>query len=36
MAKEYVALIQGSIILMNLYDDSSNYLQVGQKLISLI
>lgn len=36
MAKEYVALIQGSIMMMNLYDDTSNYLQVGKKLISLI
>ena len=36
LAREYVALIQGSIMMMNLYDDSSNYLQVGEKLISLI
>ena len=36
MSKEYVALIQGSIMMMNLYDDTYNYLQVGEKLISLI
>ena len=36
MTREYIALIQGSIMMMNLYDDSSNYLQVGEKLISLI
>ena len=36
LAREYVALIQGSIMMMNLYDDTYNYLQVGEKLISLI
>ena len=36
IAKEYVALIQGSIMMMNLYDNPTNYLQVGEKLISLI
>ncbi|MCG3681982.1 TetR/AcrR family transcriptional regulator [Aliarcobacter butzleri] len=34
-AKEYVALIQGSIMMMNLYETPENYLKVGEKLISL-
>ncbi len=36
LAKEYVALTQGAIMMMNLYHDSVDYLRVGQKLISLI
>ena len=35
-AKEYVALTQGAIMMMNLYDSSDNYLKVGEKIISLI
>ena len=34
LAKEYVALTQGSIMMMNLNNDASAYLQVGQKIIS--
>lgn len=34
-AKEYVALIQGAIMMMNLYETPENYLKVGEKLISL-
>ena len=36
LAKEYVALTQGAIMMMNLYDSSDNYLKVGEKIISLI
>ncbi len=36
LAKEYVALTQGAIMMMNLYDSSENYLKVGEKIISLI
>uniref|UniRef100_UPI004047FA65 TetR/AcrR family transcriptional regulator n=1 Tax=Aliarcobacter sp. TaxID=2321116 RepID=UPI004047FA65 len=36
LAKEYVAMIQGAIMMMNLYDSSDNYLKVGEKIISLI
>ena len=36
LSKEYVALIQGSIMMMNLYDSSEEYLKVGEKIISLI
>ena len=36
LAKEFVALTQGAIMMMNLYDSSQNYLKVGEKIISLI
>lgn len=36
LAKEYVALVQGAIMMMNLYETPENYLKVGEKLISLI
>jgi len=35
LAKEYVALIQGSIM-MNLNNDSTDYLKIGQKIINLL
>ena len=36
LSKEYVALTQGAIMMMTLYDDSQSYLKVGQKIINLI
>ena len=36
LAKEYVALTQGEIMMMNLYESSENYLKVGKKIIALI
>ncbi|MBI3874341.1 MAG: TetR/AcrR family transcriptional regulator [Arcobacter sp.] len=36
LAKEYVALTQGAIMMMNLYGSSSYYLKVGEKIITLI
>jgi len=36
LAKEFVALTQGAIMMMNLYDSSQDYLKVGEKIISLI
>ena len=36
LAKEYVALTQGSIMMMNLHKNSEQYLQVGQKIIKLL
>ncbi len=36
LAKEYVALTQGSIMMMNLHNNADQYLQVGQKIISLL
>lgn len=36
LSKENVSLIQGSIMMMNLYDSSEEYLKVGEKIISLI
>jgi len=36
LAKEYVALTQGSIMMMNLHNNSEQYLQVGQKIIKLL
>lgn len=36
LAKEYVALTQGAIMMMNLQQDSSDYLRVGQKIIKLL
>lgn len=36
LAKEYVALTQGSIMMMNLHNNASDYLKVGQKVIKLL
>jgi len=36
LAKEYVALTQGEIMMMTLYMSSSNYLKVGEKVIASI
>lgn len=36
LSKEYVASTQGAIMMMNLYGDSSDYLKLGKKIISLI
>ena len=36
LSKEFVALIQGEIMMMNLYDDKERYLNVGKKMIKLI
>jgi len=36
LAKEYVALTQGSIMMMNLHNNADQYLQVGQKIIHLL
>ena len=36
LAREYVSLTQGAIMLMNLYEDNKDYLKVGQKIINLI
>ncbi len=36
LAKEYVALIQGEIMMMNLHNDKKRYLKVGQKMIQLL
>jgi len=36
MAKEYIALIQGSVMMMNLYDTHEEYLKVGRKIINLL
>jgi len=36
LAKEYVALIQGEIMMMNLYNDKERYLKVGKKMIQLL
>lgn len=36
LAKEYVALTQGEIMMMNLYGASDNYLKVGKKIIALL
>ena len=35
LAKEYVALIQGEIMMMNLHNDKERYLRVGKKMIEL-
>ena len=35
LAKEYVALTQGSVMMMNLNNSSEEYLKVGQKIIEL-
>ena len=36
LSKEYVALTQGAIMMMNLYEDSTEYLKVGKKIKDLI
>jgi len=36
LAKESVALTQGAIMMMNLYDDPKEYLKVGEKIIQLL
>ena len=36
LAKEYVALIQGEIMMMNLHNDKERYLKVGRKMIQLL
>ncbi|MGB5791334.1 TetR/AcrR family transcriptional regulator [Poseidonibacter sp.] len=36
LAKEYVALTQGSIMMMQLYSSTDSYLKVGKKLTSLL
>jgi len=36
LAKEYVALFQGEIMMMNLYDDKDRYLRVGKKMMQLL
>lgn len=36
LSKEYVALTQGEIMMMTLYNASDNYLKVGKKIIALL
>lgn len=36
LSKEFVALIQGEIMMMNLYNDKDRYLKVGKKIIQLL
>ncbi|MDD3591171.1 MAG: TetR/AcrR family transcriptional regulator [Sulfurovum sp.] len=36
LSKEFVESIQGSIMMMNLYNDKKRYLKVGQKMIHLL
>ncbi len=36
LSKEFVALIQGEIMMMNLYNDKDRYLKVGKKMIQLL
>lgn len=36
LAKKYVALAQGEIMMMTLYGTSKNYLKVGEEIISLL
>lgn len=36
LAKEYVALIQGGIMMMNLHNDKERYLKIGQKMTQLL
>jgi len=36
LAKEFVALTQGSIMMMNLHNNSTDYLKIGQKIIKLL
>ncbi|RXJ86362.1 TetR/AcrR family transcriptional regulator [Arcobacter sp. CECT 8985] len=35
LSKKYVALTQGAIMMMNLYDKKEDYLRVGEEIISL-
>ena len=36
LSKEFVESIQGSIMMMNLYNDKERYLKIGQKMIHLL
>lgn len=36
LAKEYIALTQGAIMMMNLYDTPKEYLKVGKKITTLL
>ncbi|MCB4763468.1 MAG: TetR/AcrR family transcriptional regulator [Sulfurovum sp.] len=36
LSKEFVALIQGEIMMMNLHNDKERYLKVGKKMIQLL
>ncbi len=36
LSKKYVALTQGEIMMMNLYNSPDNYLKVGKKIIALL
>jgi len=36
LSKEYIALTQGEIMMMTLYNSSENYLKVGKKIIALV
>ncbi len=36
LAKHYVALTQGAIMMMNLYDSKEEYLEAGRKIVSLL
>ncbi len=36
LSKEFIALTQGEIMMMNLYNSKDNYIKVGKKLIALI
>ncbi len=36
LAKEYIALTQGAIMMMNLYNTQSEYLNVGKKILNLL
>ncbi|MBL3518959.1 TetR/AcrR family transcriptional regulator [Aliarcobacter lanthieri] len=36
IAMEYVSLTQGAIMMMNLYENTKNYLKVGEKLVRLL
>ncbi|HIP48774.1 MAG TPA: TetR/AcrR family transcriptional regulator [Lutibacter sp.] len=36
LSKEFVALIQGEIMMMNLHNDKDRYLKVGEKMIKLL
>jgi hypothetical protein len=36
LAREFVTLTEGAVMMMNLYENSEDYLKVGQKLIALL
>ena len=36
LAREYIALTQGAIMMMNLYNSPENYLKVGKKITNLL